>query len=125
MRITRRLGVSRVLDTVGGDNAPRPPRCWVSRENWSNWCGSPALHYPDAFMKGLSFHQSSLGPGHRHGDAGRQTLSQAATAMNGLLEQGKIRVAALEEIDLRRVGEALLAMRRQHTRGKIVMVGTT
>ena len=61
--------------------------------------------------------------GHRHGEAGRQTLVRAATALNELLEQGHLRVAALAEIDLSQVGEALRALRRQHTRGKIVLVG--
>ena len=122
LRITQGQGVSRALDAVGGDTD-------IQAASVLGFEGELVElvrvvrpeRYPDAFGKGLSFHQLSLGSGHRHGEAGRRTLLRAATAMNDLLEQGKIRVEALVEIELSQVGEALLTMRQQRTRGKIVM----
>lgn len=124
LRITQGHGVSRALDAVGGDTDIQAASV-LGFEGELVEIARVARpeRYPDTFAKGLSFHQLSLGSGHRHGEAGRQTLSRAATAMNDLLEQGKIWVAALAEIELSQVGEALLAMRQQRTRGKIVMTG--
>ena len=124
MRITQGRGVSRALDAVGGDTDLQVASVLGFEGEMVELVRVVRPErYPDAFLNGLSFHQLSLGSGHRHGEAGRQTLARAATALNELLEQGHLRVAALAEIDLSQVGEALRAMRQQHTRGKIVLVG--
>lgn len=125
LRITQGQGVSRALDTVGGDiDIQAASVLGFEGELVEIVRVARPERYPDPFSKGLSFHQFSLGSGHRHGKAGRETLLRAATAMNDLLEQGKIRVEALTEIELSQVGEALLTMRQQRTRGKIVMTGS-
>ncbi len=124
LRITQGQGVSRALDAVGGDiDIQAASVLGFEGEMVELVRVVRPDRYLDTFAKGLSFHQLSLGAGHRHGEAGRQTLSRVATAMNDLLEQGKIRVEALAEIELSQVGEALLTLRQQRTRGKIVMVG--
>lgn len=123
MRLTQGQGVSRALDTVGGDTDLQVASVLGFEGEMVELVRVVRPdRYPDAFLKGLSFHQLSLGSGHRHGAAGRQTLVRAATAMNALLEQGSIQVEALTEIDLPQVSEALRALRQQHTRGKIVLV---
>jgi hypothetical protein len=49
-------------------------------------------NYANAFQRALSFHQLSLGAGHRNGDKGRAALVRAGTAFTKLLEKGEIRV---------------------------------
>lgn len=77
--------------------------------------------YRDAFMRGLGFHQLSLGSGHRSGGKGKETLVKAGTAFSHLVEQGRIRVGAVRVIALEEVGPALAEMLEQRTVGKIVM----
>lgn len=75
---------------------------------------------PDAFLKGLSFHQLSLGSGHVNGDLGRATITRAGIAFSRLLSAGQIQVPRLQVIGLSDIRDALLAMRQQRTVGKIV-----
>ena len=75
------------------------------------------------FSRGLSFHQLSLGSGHRNGTAALRALVAAGAAFSNQLEAGVIAVSQLSTIDIDHVGDALNAMLEQHTVGKIVMVG--
>jgi len=75
----------------------------------------------DAFMKGLGFHQLSLGSGHRHGERARATLVAAGRQVSVLLESGVIQVPRLAPIPLAAVGDALKEMRAQRIVGKVVM----
>ena len=77
--------------------------------------------YENAFMRALSFHQISLGSGHRFGDKGRAALVRAGTAFTKLLECGDIRVPRLETIPLEKAGPALVGMLERRTVGKIVV----
>lgn len=76
--------------------------------------------YPDAFLKGLSFHQLSLGSGYAYGERGREGIVAAGEAVSSLLEQGKLTVPELEVIRFDQISEKLIAMRQQRTMGKIV-----
>lgn len=122
LEMTGQQGVSIGLDTVGGDND-------IVVANSLGYEGQmveiasvvrPA-QYNDAFMKGLSFHQLSLGAGHRNGPAAKEALIEAGKAFSELLAAGHIRVPVLETIPLEQVGDTLNEMLLQRTVGKIVM----
>lgn len=120
--LTRGEGVPFALDTVGGDSD-------IVTASVLGYEGQMVElvrvvrpeAYPDAFMKGLGFHQLSLGSGHRHGSAARETLVEAGRRVSALLELGVIKVPRLAEIPLAAVGDALKEMRGQRTVGKVVM----
>ncbi|SET46805.1 zinc-binding dehydrogenase [Thalassotalea agarivorans] len=119
--ITNGLGVDIGLDTVGPNNdefvanALRFEGQMVALVDTV----TPA-NYQDAFMRGLSFHQLSLGAGHRNGVLGRQTLVQAGQAFSSLIAHGDVTVDKLQTIPLDDVPSALVEMRNQRTVGKIV-----
>lgn len=121
MQITQGVGVEVALDCVGGNND-------VIAANALGFEGElvelvktiePSL-YDNAFIKGLSFHQLSLGSGHVNGELGFQTLVDSGRAVSALAESGKLEVAKLNLISLNEIPEALKAMRQQRTLGKIV-----
>ena len=101
MEITSCEGVPVALDAVGGDND-------IITANVLGFEGEmvelvrtvrPA-EYKDAFMKGLSFHQLSLGSGHRHGAASQQALVNAGQQFSELAAAGEIKMPRLETIAL-------------------------
>ncbi|MCG7586936.1 zinc-binding dehydrogenase [Photobacterium sp. OFAV2-7] len=121
MEITEHKGVDVALDCVGGDND-------VIAASVLGFEGelvelvktvNPTV-YPDAFLKGLSFHQLSLGSGHVNGEIGRATIVNAGKAVSKLLETGELTVPELKVISLEQVGDALLDIRNQRTVGKVV-----
>ena len=77
--------------------------------------------YRDAFMRGLSFHQLSLGAGHRNGPAAQAVLRDAGIEFSRLIEKKSINVPQLETISLDEVGNRLQGIIQQRTVGKIVM----
>lgn len=77
--------------------------------------------YKNSFMMGLSFHQLSLGSGHRNGPDGIQSLRNAGEKFSDLVSHGEIKPLRIQEISLDRVGAALNEMLKQKTIGKIVM----
>ena len=121
--ITQGFGVTTGLDTVGGDND-------IVLANALAFEGSMVElvrtlrpeAYNQAFMQGLSFHQLSLGSGHRNGQAGKERMLHAGKRFSALLEQGVISMPRLEKIALQEVPVALNKMLDQHTVGKIVAV---
>lgn len=123
MALTDGQGVPFALDTVGGDNDIVAARVLGYEGQMVELVRVVRPEaYPDAFMKGLSFHQLSLGSGHRHGPRGRETLVEAGRQVSALLESGAIRVPRLRVIPLAEVSDALREMRKQRTVGKVVMV---
>jgi hypothetical protein len=76
--------------------------------------------YDNAFLKGLSFHQLSLGSGHVNGPKGMKTLVDAGNAVNALVESGDVVVPNLKVITLDEIGNALLDIRNQRTVGKVI-----
>ena len=122
LEITKGQGVSLGLDTVGPDND-------IFVANSLRFEGEMVelvdtvrpINYQDAFMKGLSFHQLSLGAGHRNGAEAKSTLVAAGQAFSSLLEKGIVKVPALRTITLDEVALSLSDMLKQRTVGKVVL----
>ena len=117
--ITGGAGVTRGLDTVGGENA----RLVADSLGFEGEMVDLVDARPSAraFDLGLGFHQLSLGSGHRNGDAGRRTLTRVGAAFNRALEDGRVTAPRLEVIELEAAGDALESMLDQRTVGKIVV----
>jgi NADPH:quinone reductase-like Zn-dependent oxidoreductase len=122
MALTNGQGVRIALDTVGGDTDLVTAAVLGYEGQMVELVRTVRPEaYPDAFMKGLGFHQLSLGSGHRHGQPGRDTLIEAARQVSALLQSGSLKVPRLTTIRLEDTGDALKEMRGQRTVGKIVM----
>lgn len=120
LEITHQKGVAVGLDTVGADNDRVVANSLQYEGQMVGLVGTvKPTEYDGAFMKGLSFHQLSLGSSHRYGP--KSALVNAGKQFSLLLEQGKIHVPVLNTIGLEDVGEALNGMLNQRTVGKIVM----
>ena len=120
--ITEQQGVSIGLDTVGPNNDILVANSLKFEGQMVELVDTVRpLKYRDAFMKGLSFHQLSLGAGHRHGISAKVALTSAGHAFSSLVEQGKIKVPVLKTITLDQVGDGLNDMLKLRTVGKIVM----
>ncbi|MDG3085351.1 zinc-binding dehydrogenase [Vibrio hannami] len=121
MNITEQLGVEVSVDCVGRENDVLSASVLGYEGQMVELVKTLVpTNYPGAFMKGLSFHQLSLGSGHSYGDYGRETLTDAGSAISNMLEQGELIVPELKVIDFEEIGEALIAMRNERTVGKIV-----
>ena len=122
LEVTNRAGVDIGLDTVGGDNDILVANSLRFEGQMVELVG-PARpeKYQDAFMKGLSFHQLSLGAGHRQGENHRLALTSAGKVFSKLVEQGVIKVPELKVISMEQVGETLKSLMNQRTVGKIVL----
>ena len=120
--ITDQQGVAVGLDTVGPDNDILVANSLAFEGQMVELVDTiRPIEYQDAFMKGLSFHQLSLGAGHRAGPSAKAALTHAGRKFSELLEQGEISVPELKIVDLDQVGDALQAILKQRTVGKIVM----
>lgn len=122
LALTDGRGVTIALDTVGGENDILTATVLAYEGQMVELARvfRPNV-YPGAFGKGLSFHQLSLGGGHRHDETGRHSLVEAGRRVSALVESGAIKPPRLETIPLAAVGDALTRMREQRTVGKIVM----
>ena len=88
-QITDQLGVAVGLDTVGRDNDIVVANALAYEGEMVELVDLVRPEsYQDAFMRGLSFHQLSLGSGHRSGPAGRAKLVAAGTSFSKLLGEG-------------------------------------
>ena len=122
LEITNQEGVSVGLDAVGPNND-------IPVANSLGYEGQMVelvdtvrpLEYQDAFMKGLSFHQLSLGSGHRNGVAAMETLVSAGKSFCSLVEQEKIKAPPIKIISLEQLPNASEEMLKQRTVGKIVL----
>lgn len=121
--ITQGLGVTTGLDTVGGENDRILANSLAFEGRMVELVRTVRPEaYDQAFMRGLSFHQLSLGSGHRNGAAGKERMLAAGRRFSALLEQGAVSVPRLEKIPLPQVPKALNKMLEQHTVGKLVAV---
>ena len=121
--ITGGAGVTKGLDTVGGENARLvADSLGFEGEMVELVDVVDATRFARAFDLGLGFHQLSLGSGHRNGTAGRQTLTRTGAAFSTALEQGRVAVPRLQRIGLDAAGDALTAMLDQRTAGKIAAI---
>ncbi|ORT52849.1 dehydrogenase [Vibrio sp. qd031] len=122
MAITDGNGVEVALDCVGGDNDIIAATALAFEGEMVELVQTVRpSEYPDAFLRGLSFHQLSLGSGHVNDHSGRTGITDAGVQFNQLLENGHIRVPALEVIELEHAANALKDIRNQRTVGKIVV----
>jgi NADPH:quinone reductase len=120
--ITGGLGVTRGLDCVGfGNDRLVADSLAYEGEMVSIVETVDPKSYDNAFQRALSFHQLSLGAGHRNGERGRAELVRAGTNFTELLARGDIRVPRLETIPLEKAGPALVRMLERRTVGKIVI----
>lgn len=121
MKITQEQGVDIALDCVGGDNDKLAADVLAYEGEMVELVQVVAPErYDNAFLKGLSFHQLSLGSGHVNGPKGMKTLVDAGNAVNALVKSGDIVIPNLKVITLDEVGDALLDIRNQRTVGKII-----
>lgn len=122
LAITDGKGVEVALDCVGGDNDIIAASVLAYEGEMVELVQTVRPgEYADAFLRGLSFHQMSLGSGHVNDVPGQATITDAGEQFNQLLESGHIRVPALEVIDLDAAADALKDIRNQRTVGKIVV----
>lgn len=121
MEITQNDGVEAALDAVGGDNNLLCATLLGFEGHMVELVKVvEPVHYRDAFMRGLSFHQLSLGAGHQHGPKAWLDIVRAGQATSALLVSGDIKVPAIEIIDLQQIPEKLMEIRQHHSTGKIV-----
>lgn len=121
MKMTEEQGVDIALDCVGGDNDKLAADVLAYEGEMVELVQVVMPErYDNAFLKGLSFHQLSLGSGHVNGPKGMKTLVDAGNAVNALVESGDVVVPNLKVITLEEIGDALLDIRSQRTVGKII-----
>ncbi|OQQ10661.1 dehydrogenase [Vibrio splendidus] len=121
LRISKGEGVESALDCVGGDNAAICAQVLSYEGEMVELVDTvnPTL-YPGAFLRGLSFHQFSLGSGHVNGEQGFTSITSVGMEISKLLECGGLVVPELEVISLKGIPNALKEIRAQRTLGKIV-----
>ncbi|WP_261818070.1 zinc-binding dehydrogenase [Vibrio gallicus] len=120
--ITKGNGVDVALDCVGGDNDILCSKVLGYQGHMVELVQNVRPQaYDDVFLRGLSFHQLSLGSGHVNHRKGRNSIVSAGNAFNLLLEQGEVIVPQLEVINLESAAEVLTKIRQQRTVGKVVI----
>jgi NADPH:quinone reductase-like Zn-dependent oxidoreductase len=122
LEITNQQGVEIGLDTVGAENDVITANSLAYEGQMAEIAGvvRPS-RYKDVYSKGLSFHQFSLGSGHRYGPAAKAILTTAGREFSSLVELGHVETVALKSITMDEVGQALIEILEQRTVGKIVM----
>lgn len=119
--ITHGEGVTRALDTAGGDTAADVANSLAFEGEMVELVDVvEPRRYDEAFMKGLGFHQLSLGSGHRHGEAARATLTRTGAAFGKALERGDITTPVLRVVGFDLAADALADLLDRRTVGKIV-----
>ncbi|MEZ9920613.1 zinc-binding dehydrogenase [Vibrio breoganii] len=122
IEIMQGKGVEVALDCVGGDNDILCSKVLGYQGQMVELVQVVRPEaYDNAFLRGLSFHQLSLGSGHVNHRRGRNAIVSAGNAFNLLLEQGEITIPQLQIISLDEAGDALTKIREQRTVGKVVV----
>ncbi len=121
--LTGGRGVDRALDTVG------PNEDLVAAEALAFEGEMVELvdvvrpgEYRDVFQRGLSFHQLSLGAGHRAGPEGEARIVRAGVACSRMLAEGRLTVPVMETIPLAEAGTRLVEIRERRSVGKTVVM---
>ncbi len=122
LEITHQKGVSVGLDTVGPGNDRIVANALKFEGQMVELVDlvRPA-EYNDAFMKGLSFHQLSLGAGHRNGAEAKAQMVASGAALSDLLERGELGVPVLQTLSMDELSSVLSEMLNQRTVGKLVV----
>jgi NADPH:quinone reductase-like Zn-dependent oxidoreductase len=120
--ITNQQGVGYGIDTVGAGNDLLVANSLAYEGQMVGIVNTltPAL-YDSSFGKGLSFHQLSLGSGHRNGQRGLKDLINAGNQFSSLLEKGSVRAPKIRTVELGDMVEALQDISSQRTVGKVVV----
>lgn len=121
--ITQGAGITHALDCIGGDTNVQLANSLAYEGQLLSLVGlATPDQYDRAFLKGLTFHQLSLGSAHREAaQYGQTQLTRTAAAFNTALAQGHLQIPPLQTITLAQTPAALTAMQNQHTTGKIVL----
>lgn len=122
LRITKGEGVTKGLDAVGRDNDILIADTLAYEGEMVELVDLVRPEsYKNSFMKGLTFHQLSLGSGHRNGLKGEETLKRAGEKFSELVEKKLITVPVTKVISLAEVPDTLTEMLDKKTMGKIVL----
>ena len=123
LELTGGRGVDRALDTVGPDEDLVVAEALAFEGEMVELVDvvRPG-EYRDVFQRGLSFHQLSLGAGHRAGPEGEARIVRAGTACSRMLAEGRLIVPVLETIPLAEAGTRLVEIRERRSVGKTVVV---
>lgn len=121
--LTGGKGVDRALDTVGPDEDLAVAEALAFEGEMVELVDvvRPGA-YRDVFQRGLSFHQLSLGAGHRAGPEAEARIVRAGTACSRMLAEGRLSVPVLETIPLAESGPRLVGIRDRRSVGKTVVV---
>ncbi len=121
--LTGGKGVDRALDTVGPDEDIVVAESLAFEGEMVELVDvvRPGA-YRDVFQRGLSFHQLSLGAGHRAGPEAEARIVQAGIACSRMLTEGRLTVPVLETIPLTEAGPRLDEIRERRSVGKTVVV---
>lgn len=120
--LTQNKGVSKAFDTIGGDND-------IVAANSLDFEGElleltatiRAEKYNLSFLKGLTFHQLSLGAGYGYGDKGRATIIDAGKKFTDEFIKGNIQLPKLRTVSLEDTINELNKILDKKTVGKVVM----
>jgi len=121
--LTGGRGVDRALDTVGPDEDIVVADALAFEGEMLELVDvvRPG-EYRDVFQRGLSFHQLSLGAGHRAGPEAEGRIVQAGVACCRMLAEGRLIVPKLETIPLAEAAHRLVEIRERRSVGKTVVV---
>lgn len=123
LAMTDGLGVDKIIDAVGREHDIALSNLLAYEGEMIALVSSLRTEaYDNIFMRGLSFHQLSLGAGHNNGKKGMSNLVHAGMAFSSHLETGAISVPVIHEVSLDEVGPTLEKMRNRNNLGKYVMV---
>lgn len=123
MELTQYQGVTAAFDCVGGEQETMCARALAFDGQLVELVQTADLKsYDNAFMRGLSVHQLSLGAGYLHGEVGMQSITKAGRAVSELLNQGAFNAITNQAISLEQIPQALMDIRQQRTQGKLVAV---
>ena len=122
LRVTNGEGVTKGLDAVGRDNDILIANALAYEGEMVELVDLVRPEaYKNSFTQGLTFHQLSLGSGHRNGLKGEKTLKRAGEKFSALVEKKLIAVPVTKVISFSEVPEALTEMLNKKTLGKIVL----
>lgn len=121
--ITDGWGVDRALDAVGPDEDLAVAEALAFEGEMVELVDDIRPNkYRDIFQRGLSFHQFSLGAGHRAGPQGEARIVRAGIACCRMLAAGQLAVPVLDSIPLDQAGARLTEIRSRRSIGKSVVV---
>ncbi|TCL08912.1 NADPH:quinone reductase-like Zn-dependent oxidoreductase [Shimia isoporae] len=115
-------GVARAFDTVGMGGDILAAQCLgYEGEMLALVDEVRPSSYPEPFMQGLSFHQLSLGSGHRNGPQGEMTLLRAGHDFNAAFTRGDLTVPSFRTVAFEDMPARLSEIRTGRPSAKFVL----